>query len=72
MMTPNPKGRLIVLREAAERGHMHVETLRSLLLAGKGPPAIKRPGSSHWLFWTSEVDAWIESGRVKIRSPSGL
>jgi predicted DNA-binding transcriptional regulator AlpA len=59
------RGRLIVLREAAERAHMHVETLRSLLLAGKGPPAIKRPGSNRWLFWDSEVDAWLESGRVK-------
>jgi hypothetical protein len=64
-MKDTSRGRLIVLREAAERAHMHVETLRSLLLAGKGPPAIKRPGSSHWLFWDNEVDAWLESGRVK-------
>ena len=67
-MNEGNRGRLIVLREAAARGHMHQETLRSLLLAGKGPPALKRPGSKHWLFWTSEVDAWLESGRVKKES----
>ena len=57
--------RLIQLREAAERCDMGIETLRRLLLDGKGPPALKRPGSNRWLFWTSEVDAWIESGRVR-------
>jgi hypothetical protein len=57
--------RLIQLREAAERGHMSESHLRRLLLDGKGPPALKRPGSTHWLFWTDEFDLWLESGRVK-------
>ena len=71
-MTEGNRGRLIVLREAAKRGHMSESHLRRLLLDGKGPPALKRPGSNHWLFWTEEIDAWLESGRVKHQSPAGL
>ena len=67
-MTEGNRGRLIVLREAAKRGHMSESHLRRLLLDGKGPPALKRPGSNHWLFWASEVDDWLESGRVKKES----
>lgn len=59
------RGRLIQLREAAERGQMSVSTLRNLLYAGMGPPGFKRPGSSRWLFWTSEFDRWLESGRLR-------
>ena len=59
------RGRLITLREAADRGHMSESHLRRLLLDARGPPALKRPGSNHWLFWTAEFDAWLESGRVK-------
>jgi hypothetical protein len=62
-MSPNPKGELMVLAEAAKRGHMSVSTLRALLYADMGPPAFKRPGSSRWLFWTAEFDRWLESGR---------
>ena len=65
------RGRLIQLREAAERGHMSESHLRRILLDGKGPPAIKRPGSNHWLFWTDEFDAWLESGRVKRAGATG-
>lgn len=59
------RGRLIQLREAAERGQMSVSTLRNLLYAGMGPPGFKRPGSSRWLFWTAEFDRWLESGRQR-------
>jgi predicted DNA-binding transcriptional regulator AlpA len=62
--TPSSR-QLLHLRQAAERGHMSQSHLRRLLLDGKGPPAIKRPGSNRWLFWSNEVDAWVESGRVK-------
>ena len=58
------RGRLIQLREAAERTRMNEDTLRRMLIAGKGPPAMKRPGSNRWLFWERELDAWIDSGRV--------
>jgi predicted DNA-binding transcriptional regulator AlpA len=60
----DPRGRLLSMREAAEQGHMSESTLRRILLAGKGPPAIKRPGSNRWLFWSNEVAAWLERGRV--------
>ena len=62
-MTEGNRGRLIILREAAERGHMSVGTLKALLYANMGPPAFKRPGSHRWLFYTSEFDQWLESGR---------
>lgn len=64
-MTESNRGRLIQMREAAERGQMSVSTLRNLLSAGMGPPAFKRPRSSRWLFWTAEFDRWLESGRIR-------
>jgi hypothetical protein len=63
-MGEGPKGRLLSLREAGERVRLNPETLRVLLITGKGPPAFKRPGSPRWLFWSRELDAWLESGRV--------
>ena len=62
-MTEGNRGRLIVMAEAAKRGHMSVGTLKALLYANMGPPAFKRPGSHRWLFYTSEFDQWLESGR---------
>jgi len=61
---PNPKGQLLQLRGAAQRSGIHEDSLRRLLLTGKGPPAFKRPGSNRWLFWSGEIDSWLESGRV--------
>ena len=61
----NDRGRLIQMREAADRGQMSVGTLKALLYAGMGPPAFKRPGSRRWLFWTAEFDRWLESGRQR-------
>jgi hypothetical protein len=43
---------------------MGESTLRQLLYAGNGPPALKRPASNRWLFWEGEFDEWLESGRV--------
>lgn len=63
MMTPNPKGQLLMLAEAAKRGNMSVSTLRALLHAKIGPPGFKRPGSNRWLFWSSEFDDWLERER---------
>lgn len=62
------RGRLIQMREAAERGQMSVGTLKALLYAGIGPPAFKRPGSRRWFFWTAEFDRWLESGRQRAAS----
>jgi hypothetical protein len=59
-MTPNPKGQLLVMAEAAKRGAMSVSTLRALLHASMGPPGFKRPGSNRWLFYTNEFDQWLE------------
>ena len=63
MMTPNPKGQLITMAEAAKRGGMSVSTLYALLYAKMGPPGFKRPGSNRWLFYTNEFDEWLERGR---------
>jgi excisionase family DNA binding protein len=60
----NPRGQLLHMREAAKSLRISESHLRRLLLDGKGPPAFKRPGSNQWLFWGSELDAWMESGRV--------
>jgi hypothetical protein len=64
-MTPNPKGELIGMADAAKRGNMSIGTLKALLYANMGPPGFKRPGSRRWLFWSSEFDQWLESGRQR-------
>jgi hypothetical protein len=61
-MGEGAKGWLLSLREAGARVRLSPETLRVLLKAGKGPPGFKRPGSNRWLFWSRELDAWLESG----------
>lgn len=58
------RGELLGLEAAAKRVGMHAEPLRRLLIAGKGPPATKRPGSNRWFLWANELDAWFDSGRV--------
>lgn len=65
----DPRGQLLALREAAQRGHMSESALRHSLYAGIGPPAFKRPGSSRWLVWSAEFDKWLESARA-ISQPS--
>lgn len=60
----NPRGQLLNLREAAKHLGISESHLRRVLLDGKGPPALKRPGSNQWRFWSVELDAWMESGRV--------
>ena len=62
-MSPNPKGELIGMADAAKRGNMSVGTLKALLYANMGPPGFKRPGSNRWLFYTNEFDEWLERGR---------
>jgi hypothetical protein len=68
MMT-SARGELLGLHEAAKRVGMNAEPFRRLVIAGKGPPATKRPGSNRWFFWASEVDAWFDSGR-RVSSPA--
>jgi predicted DNA-binding transcriptional regulator AlpA len=59
------RGQIMLLRDVAKRGGMSESTLRRLMVAGNGPPALRRPGSNRWFFYSTEVDAWLESGRVK-------
>jgi len=56
--------RLLLLPEVAARLRVTNDALRHMLSQGKGPPAMKRPGSNRWLFWEHELDAWIEEGRA--------
>jgi hypothetical protein len=63
-----PRGRLLSMREGLARGRMSDSVLRKLLRDGKGPPAIKRPGSNRWFFWEGEFDEWFNSGRVAPKS----
>jgi hypothetical protein len=61
----SPRGPLLTPHDAAKRVGMSYEPFRRLLVAGKGPPATKRPGSNRWFLWANELDAWFDSGRVK-------
>ena len=64
-MYESPRGQLLCLNEAAKRVGLTAEPFRRLVIAGKGPPATKRPGSNRWFFWASELDAWFDSGRIR-------
>jgi hypothetical protein len=63
-MMESARGQLLGLEEAAKRVGLNAEPFRRLVIAGKGPPATKRPGSNRWFFWANEVDAWFDSGRT--------
>lgn len=61
----HPRGQLLQCRDAAARVKASVGTMHRLLKEGIGPPAHKRPGSNRWHYWSDDVDAWLESGRVQ-------
>jgi hypothetical protein len=61
--TGRPKRRLVRTPEAREILAVGDTTLRALMKSGFGPPGFKRPGSSHWLFWSGELMDFLESNR---------
>jgi hypothetical protein len=61
--TGRPKGRLVRTPEARRILNVGDTTLRALLKSSFGPPGFKRPGSSHWLFWSGELMDFLESNR---------
>ena len=52
------------LAEAATYLGMGQSTLRGKLSEGKGPTAIKLPGSSRWRFRPRDLDAYINGGEI--------
>lgn len=58
------RGQLLQTRDAAARIRVSVGTLNRLAKEGGGPPAHKRPGSNRWHYFSDDIDAWLESGRV--------
>ena len=59
--------RLLNLAEAAEWLRMGQSTLRQALYEGRGPRAIKLPGSDRWRFRPSDLEAYVKAGEI---SPS--
>ena len=57
----NPRGQLLNLREAAgSHGQMsESHCLQPASYDGKGPPALKLPGTNRWHFWANELDAQL-------------
>jgi hypothetical protein len=61
--TGRQKGRLIRTRDARQMLDIGDSAMRALMASGYGPPGFKRPGSTHWLFWSGEVLDYLESNR---------
>ena len=55
--------RTLTLAEAATYLGRGQSTLRGKLSDGKGPKAIKLPGSSRWRFRPDDLEAYIERAR---------
>jgi helix-turn-helix protein len=60
----NARGQLLQCRDAAARVGVVVGTMHRLIREGIGPPAHKRPGSNRWHYYSNDIDAWLDSGRV--------
>jgi hypothetical protein len=56
--------RLLTLAEAATRLRMGQSTLRQALYDGRGPVAIKLPGSDRWRFRPRDLDAYERASEV--------
>jgi hypothetical protein len=56
--------RLRNLREAAMFLHTGESTLRQKLYEGRGPVAIKLPGSNRWRFRPSDLEAYVKGGEI--------
>ena len=58
--------RLLNLAEAAMRLRMGRSTLRQALYDGRGPVAIKLPGSDRWRFRPYDLDAYVKGGEISL------
>ena len=56
--------RLLNLAEAATRLRMGQSTLRQALYEGRGPRAVKFPGSDRWRFRPSDLEAYVKAGEI--------
>jgi excisionase family DNA binding protein len=63
----SPNDRLRNLAEAAAWLRMGRSTLRQALYEGRGPRAVKLPGSDRWRFRPSDLEAYVKAGEI---SPS--
>ena len=60
---------LLNLAQAAARLNLGESTLRQKLYAGRGPVAIKLPGSTHWRFRPSDLEAYVKTGEGAAQMP---
>ena len=56
--------RLLNLAEAATRLRMGQSTLRQALYEGRGPLAVKLPGSDRWRFRPRDLEAYVKAGEI--------
>ena len=66
--TPEPT---LTLAEAAAYLGWGQSTLRGKLSGGKGPTAIKLPGSSRWRFRPDDLDAYVEKSKIPAGTVTG-
>jgi excisionase family DNA binding protein len=59
--------RRLNLAEAAARLRMGQSTLRQALYEGRGPRAVKLPGSDRWRFRPSDLEAYVKAGEISPR-----
>ena len=62
-MANNPEP-FLNLAEAAAWLRLGQSTLRDKLSKGKGPTAIKLPGSDRWRFRPSDLAAYVEKSKI--------
>ena len=60
----SPNDRLRNLAEAAAWLRMGQSTLRQALYEGRGPRAVKLPGSDRWRFRPSDLEAYVKAGEI--------
>ena len=60
----SPNDRLRNLAEAAAWLGMGQSTLRQALYEGRGPRAVKFPGSDRWRFRPSDLEAYVKAGEI--------
>ena len=63
----SPNDRLRNLAEAATWLGMGQSTLRQALYEGRGPRAVKLPGSDRWRFRPSDLEAYVKAGEISPR-----
>ena len=60
----SPNDRLRNLAEAATWLGLGQSTLRQALYEGRGPRAVKLPGSDRWRFRPSDLEAYVKAGEI--------